>query len=80
MARVYALIRRGSQRSDSDERSESMLHNNDFEHAASTFLCELETYAHQARDPARAPRGMLIGTGIALGLWGSAIVAILALT
>lgn len=75
----YSLFQRGSQRGDTDERSETMLHNHDFGRATSTFLGEVETYTHQARDPARAPRGMLIGAAIALAMWGSAIIAVLAL-
>jgi hypothetical protein len=79
MAWIYALLRRGSQRSDGDKRSEAMLHNHDFESATSAFLGEVETYVTQATDPARAPRGILIAIGVALALWGSAIMAILAL-
>lgn len=75
----YALFRRGSQQSDGDKRSQAMLHNHDFDRATSTFIEEIETYVDQAHDPARTPRGMLVGASIALGLWASAVVAVLAL-
>lgn len=79
MAWGYALFRRGSQRGDSDKRSEAMLHNHDFERGSSTYLSDLQACGNQDIDPARAPRGMFIGIGIALGLWGSAVLAVLAL-
>lgn len=79
IALIHAFVRQVSIRCRARGRNKTMRHNHDFDLGSSAYLISDEVIRTRPGDGSRAPRGLLLGIVLGLGLWVALIAGVLTL-